>query len=395
VGVVTAAAQQPESYPAEVQGSCEERFGGVRDVLAASLAKGTDVGASVAITVEGRPVVDIWGGWVDENRTRPWERNTITNVWSTTKTMTALCALMLVDEGYIDLDAPVDRYWPEFAASGKAGRVLFRHLLGHTAGLPGWTEPMTVEDLYDWEKATGLLAAQEPWWEPGSASGYHALTQGYLVGEVVRRVTGQSLGTFFRERVAEPLGADFHIGLDTAEFGRVANVIPPPPADPNGKIPELTRRTLGNPPLTAEAAWTEPWRRAEIPAANGHGNARSVAAVQSVVANGGEVGGVRLLSEAGCERIFIEQAHGTDLVLGGPVRLGTGYGLPTADMGVDPDTRACFWGGWGGSVVVNNLDTRMTVAYVMNKMGGGVVADDRGLGIVLTAHVALIGGAAS
>ena len=300
---------------------------------------------------------------------------------------------MLVDEGHIDLDAPVDRYWPEFAASGKEGRVLFRHLLGHTAGLPGWSEPMTVEDLYDWDKATGLLAAQEPWWEPGTASGYHALTQGYLVGEVVRRVTGETVGAFFRERVAGPLGADFHIGLDPAEFGRVANVIPPPPPDPGLEIPEMAARTLGNPPLTADAAWADPWRRAEIPAANGHGNARSVAAVQSVVANAGEVRGVRLLSSAGCERIFQEQAQGTDLVLGVPIRLGTGYGLLTADWGVDPDTRACFWGGWGGSIIVNNLDTRMTVAYMMNKMGSGIVGDDRGLGIVFAAHTAVVGGA--
>jgi CubicO group peptidase (beta-lactamase class C family) len=389
---MTATEQPPESHEAEILGICDDRFAAVRDLLAASLARGTDVGASVAVTLDGEPVVDIWGGWVDEARTRPWERDSITNVWSTTKTMTALCALMLVDEGHIDLEAPVDRYWPEFAAKGKEGRVLFRHLMGHTAGLPGWSEPMTVEDLYDWEKATALLAAQEPWWEPGTASGYHAITQGYLIGEVVRRVTGETVGTFFRERVARPLGADFHIGLDPAEFGRVANVLPPPPLDPNLEIPEMAARTLGNPPLTAEASWTDAWRRAEIPAANGHGNARSVAAVQSVVANSGEVGGVRLLSSAGCARIFEEQAHGTDLVLGVPIRLGTGYGLLTAEWGVDPATRACFWGGWGGSVIVNNLDTRMTVAYMMNKMGSGIVGDDRGLGIVFAAHTAVVGG---
>jgi CubicO group peptidase (beta-lactamase class C family) len=387
---VTAAPKPSEPYDAQIHGQCDDRFAGVRDLLAASLAQGTDVGASVVVTVDGEPVVDIWGGWIDEARTRPWERDTITNVWSTTKTMTALCALMLVDEGALDLDAPVDKYWPEFAAGGKGGRVLVRHLLGHTAGLPGWSEPLRTEDLYDWEKATSLLAAQEPWWEPGTASGYHAVTQGYLVGEVVRRLTGQSLGDFFRARVSGPLGADFHIGLDPSEFGRVANVIPPPPLDPNLEPSDLARRTLGNPPLTAEAAWTEPWRRAEIPAANGHGNARSVAAVQSVVANGGEVGGVRLLSAAGCERIFLEQAHGTDLVLGTPMRLGVGYGLPSAEMGLDPSMRACFWGGWGGSVVVNNLDTRMTAAYMMNKMADGLVGDTRGIGLVLAAHLALI-----
>ena len=269
-------------------------------------------------------MVDIWGGWVDAARTRPWERDTITNVWSTTKTMTALCALMLVDAGEIDLEAPVSRYWPEFGASGKEGRVLFRHLMGHTAGLPGWSEPMTVEDLYDWEKATSLLAAQEPWWEPGTASGYHAVTQGYLVGEVVRRVTGQSIGGFFREKVSGPLGADFHIGLDPAEFGRVSNVIPPPPLDPNMEISEMALRTLANPPLGAEASWTDAWRQAEIPAANGHGNARSVATIQSVSPTGARSAGSGSSRTAGCARILVEQAYGTDLVLGVPIRFGIG-----------------------------------------------------------------------
>jgi CubicO group peptidase (beta-lactamase class C family) len=386
---VTATAATPTPYAAEIQGHCDERFAAVRDLLAASLAQGTDVGASVAVTLEGEMVVDIWGGWADEGRTRPWERDTITNVWSSTKTMTALCALMLIDAGEIDLEAPVSRYWPEFGASGKEGRVLFRHLMGHTAGLPGWSEPMTIEDLYDWEKATSLLAAQEPWWEPGTASGYHAITQGYLIGEVVRRVTGQSLGGFFREKVSGPLAADFHIGLNPAEFGRVSNVIPPPPFDPSAEIGEMALRTLGNPPLGAEASWTEAWRRAEIPAANGHGNARSVAAIQSVVANGGEVGGVRLLSEAGCERILVEQAYGTDLVFGVPIRMGTGYGLPSPEMPISSDARACFWGGWGGSVVVNNLDARLTIAYMMNKMGAGLVGDERGISLILAAHAGL------
>ena len=274
-----------------IHGTCDERFTVMRDLLAASLAAGTDLGASVAVVLDDELVVDIWGGWADTARTVPWDRDTITNVWSTTKTMTALCALMLVDAGELDLDAAVSRYWPEFGAAGKEGKVLLRHLLGHTSGLPGWSEPVTIEDLYDWEKATGLLAAQEPWWEPGTVSGYHAFTQGYLVGEVIRRVTGQSVGTFFREQVAGPLGADFHIGLDPADFGRVSNVVPPPPPDAIGEISEMALRVLGNPVFEVEAAWTEPWRRAEIPAANGHGNARSVALVQSVIANGGEGAG--------------------------------------------------------------------------------------------------------
>jgi CubicO group peptidase (beta-lactamase class C family) len=374
----------------EVQGTVDERFKEVRDTLVANLSNGADVGASVAVWLEGQLVVDIWGGWADEARTRAWERDTITNVWSTTKTMTALCALILADAGELDLDAPVDRYWPEFAAGGKGGVVLVRHLMAHTAGLPGWSEPMTTGDLYDWEKATSLLAAQEPWWEPGTASGYHAVTQGYLVGEVIRRITGQTLGTFFRERVAEPLGADFHIGLNSSEFHRVANVIPPPPYNLESMpIGDQALRVLGNPMLSAEASWTEAWRKAEIPAANGHGNARSVATVQAAIANGGEAGGIRLLSAATCDRILEEQAYGTDLVLGVPIKFGIGYGLPSPEMPISPSGRACFWGGWGGSVIVIDMDKHLSVAYMMNKMGEGLVGDERGAGLVLAAYTAL------
>ncbi len=261
--------------------------------------------------------------------------------------------------------------------------------MSHTAGLPGWSEPIPVEVLYDWEKATGLLAAQEPWWEPGTASGYHAVTQGYLVGEVIRRVTGQSPGAFFRENVSGPLGADFHIGLDPGEFGRVSNVVPPPPLDLIGDIDPMALRTLANPPLSAETSWTEPWRQAEIPAANGHGNARSVATIQSVIANGGEAGGVRLLSEAGCARILAEQSYGKDLVLGVPIRFGIGYGLPSPEMPILTDHRACFWGGWGGSVIAVDMDAHLTVAYMMNKMGTGLVGDERGIGLVMAAQAAI------
>ncbi|MHB8576555.1 MAG: serine hydrolase domain-containing protein [Dehalococcoidia bacterium] len=379
----------------ELHGTCSERFAPVREAMAKNFAGDFEVGASVAITLNGELLVDLWGGFADEPRTKAWERDTITNVWSTTKTMTALSALMLADRGALDLHAPVARYWPEFAANGKE-RVEVRHLLGHTSGLSGWQERITVETLFDWEQATALLAAQAPWWEPGSASGYHAITQGYLVGEVIRRVTGQTVGAFFAAEIAGPLGADFHIGLDPSEFGRVANVIAPPPlaiasngADPNG----VPMRTLANPPLNAEWAWTEPWRRAEIPAANGHGNARSVAIAQSVLACGGEVGGRRFLSAKGCEAVFEQQSNGTDLVLGVPTRFGMGYGLNTAELPISPNDRACFWGGWGGSLIVVDLDARMTIAYVMNRMGEGTLGDTRGAGIVAAAYASLAAGA--
>ncbi|MGE0540137.1 MAG: serine hydrolase domain-containing protein [Dehalococcoidia bacterium] len=375
----------------EIQGACDERFAAVGAAMAQNFQQGLDVGASVAVTVDGELVVDLWGGHVDAAQSIPWERDTITNVWSTTKTMTALCALMLADRGAIDLHAPVARYWPEFAAGGKE-RVEVRHLLGHTSGLSGWQEPITVETLYDWERATSLLAAQAPWWEPGSASGYHAVSQGYLVGEVIRRAIGQTVGQFFAAELAGPLGADFHIGLASSEFGRVANVIPPPPlplgeADPAS----VAMKTLTNPLLDAAVAWTEDWRRAEIPAANGHGNARSVATVQSVLACGGEVRGRRFLSADGCAAVFEQQAEGTDLVLGVPIRFGMGYGLSSPEMPISPSERSCFWGGWGGSLIVVDLDARMTVAYVMNKMGEGTLGDTRGAGIVAAAYASLAG----
>ena len=375
---------------AEIYGTCDDRFEQVSNVFSANLDAGHDLGASVAVVVAGEPVVDIWGGYLDEAKSTPWEKDTIINVWSTTKTMAALCSLILADRGELDLYAPVAKYWPEFAAGGK-GEIEFRHILSHTSGLSGWSEPMTTEDLYDWEKATSLLAAQEPWWQPGTASGYHAVTQGYLVGEVVRRITGQTIGRFFADEVAGPRGADFHIGTPASADDRVAPVIPPPaptaemlaafdPAGPGA-------RTLGNPPLDASVSYTIPWRRAEIPAANGHGNARSVAAVQSVLACGGEVNGVRLLSEKGCEVVFQEQSNGTDLVLATPLRFGMGYGLSGELMPI-PE-RACYWGGWGGSVVIMDLDTKLCVTYMMNRMESGLVGDLRGAGIALAAFAAV------
>ena len=379
----------------EVQGTCAERFGAVRDVLATNLANGKDVGASVCVVHDGETVVDLWGGTIDDDGT-PWAEDTLINVWSTTKTMSFLTALLLADRGELDLHAPVARYWPEFAAAGKAG-VEVRHLMAHTAGLSGWDDPMTAADVCDWEVATTRLAAQAPWWEPGAASGYHALTQGYLIGEVVRRVAGgTTIGELFAKELAGPLGADFHIGTGPEHDSRVAKVIPPPIGlggealaglDPS----DVAVRTLGNPVMDASWSWTEAWRRAEIPAAGGHGNARSVARVQSILSHGGEVDGMRFLSAKGCERVFERQSSGTDLVLRVPLTFGMGYGISSAEMPIGPNERTCFWGGWGGSVVVNDLENRLTVAYVMNRMGEGTTGDDRGIGLVFAAYAGLFG----
>jgi CubicO group peptidase (beta-lactamase class C family) len=376
---------------AEIQGTCEPRYESVRTTLAGQLDRGEDVGASVAVYVHGEPVVDIWGGWADPEKTKPWERDTITNVWSTTKTMTFLCMLMLHDRGELDFHAPVATYWPEFAQAGKE-KIEVRHIMGHTAGLSGWEEPMANEDLADWDLCTARLAGQAPWWEPGTASGYHAVTQGYLIGEILRRITGESIGTWFAREVAKPLEADFFIGLPASEHHRVSDVIPPPPIDVaamEGQVSDLMVKTFLNPPLDASLAHQEWWRRAEIPAANGQGNARSVAAVQSIIAGRGEARGVRLLSPGATDAIFEVQAEGVDLVLGVPERMGMGYGLSNPpEMPGGP--RTCYWGGYGGSVIIMDQDAALTVCYVMNRMESGLVGDLRGANIVAAAVASLL-----
>jgi CubicO group peptidase (beta-lactamase class C family) len=364
---------------AEIQGSYDELFAAVPSVLAGLLERG-DAGASVAVFVGGEPVVDVWGGFADPGRTIPWQRDTITNVWSVTKTMTALCALILADRGELDLAAPVGRYWREFAVAGKE-KVLVRHLLAHTAGLPDWDAP--IEDLYDWPSATARLAAQAPQWEPGSAAGYHSLTQGFLVGEVVRRITGRSLGDFFAEEVAGPLGADFHIGLPAEHDHRVALTVPPSSRDEDyaASAPGSSTPPEAGTGVRVRDGNSVAWRRAQIPAASGFGNARSVALVQSVMACGGAVHGLRLLSQAGCDRAREEQFHGMDRLLGMQVRYGLGYGLFGSAYG---------WGGWGGSIVMVEPDNRMAVAYVTNQMREPP-DDNRGLEVIMAAYDGLKG----
>lgn len=380
---------------AEIHGSTKDaRFDAMPDLLSASIDSGADVGASVSVTVGGETVVDIWGGWTGPDKTQAWERDTITNVWSTTKTMTFLCALTLAERGQLDFNEPVASYWPEFAQNGKEA-IEVRHLMGHTSGVSGWEQPVSVDDLYDWGKSTAMLAAQAPWWEPGTASGYHALNQGHLIGEVVRRIDGRSLGTFFAEEIAGPLDADFHIGLAESEFDRIAKVMPPPPlpmpepGSPGFDMESVAIKTFTGPAPQAEVSYETAWRTAEIGAANGHGNARSVARIQAIVANGGTVDGVTLLSPETIDLIFQEQANGTDLVLGIPIRFGMGYGLRSESIPFVPEGRICYWGGWGGSVIIVDVDRSMTVAYMMNRMGDGLVGDERGASLVTAAYAAL------
>jgi CubicO group peptidase (beta-lactamase class C family) len=372
-----------------VEGFAQAQFAPVREVFAANLASGADLGACFAATLEGETVVDLWGGFADEAKTRPWEKDTLVNVYSTTKTMTALTALMLADRGELDFAAPVARYWPEFAANGKAS-VKVSHLMSHSAGLSGWKEPIGKRDLYDWEKLTGLLAAQAPYWEPGTASGYHALTQGYLVGEVVRRVTGRSLGTVFREEIAQPLGADFYIGLPASEDAHVAELIPPPPgtAVGDGEQSKLSANMSRNPGIDVMETRTRSWRAAEIPAANGHGNARSIAEIHVLLANGGVAKGRRILSEAGCRKALELQIEGQDLILGAPARFGMGFGLPSAQVPL-PHPNTIFWGGYGGSLAIIDMDARTTFGYAMNKMAATAMGDMRGMGLAMGMWAAL------
>ena len=365
------------------QGTAQPRFAAVADLLDANVASGADVGASFCATVEGETVVDLWAGHADGEKTRAWERDTIINVYSTTKTMTALTALLIADRGELDFAKPVAHYWPEFAANGKAD-VTVAHLMSHSAGLSGWAEPITTEDLYDWDKATGLLAAQAPFWEPGSAPGYHALTQGYLVGEVVRRVAGQSLGTVFRTEIAEPLGADFHIGLPASEDHRVADLIPieGDAGISAGVTDDLVLNMASNPGIDVLATRTRAWRGAEIPAAGGTGNARSVAEIHKLLANGGEANGKRILSEAGCRKALEVQVEGTDKILGIPVRFGLGFGL-AGGMVPLPNDECCYWGGYGGSVILIDMKARTSISYVMNRMVGTTTGDVRGFGLAM------------
>ena len=351
-------------YMADIQGTYDDLFRAVPTLLARLLDEG-DTGGSVAVLVDGRPVVDVWGGHADAARGTPWHRDTITNVWSVTKTMTALTALTLTERELLDPDAEVARYWPEFGAKD----VLVRHVLSHTAGLPDW--PGTVAELYDWTAVTERLAGLTPQWTPGTEAGYHSLTQGYLVGEVVRRITGRSVGEFFAAEIAGPLGADFHIGLDAEHDHRVAASIPPPgePEEYAASAPGKAPTPTGIQPVRVSDGNSTAWRRSQIPAASGFGNARSVALVQS------QLSGKRL------ELARRVQFTGEDRLLGMSVQYGLGYGLFGNALG---------WGGWGGSLVVVDPDSRMTVAYVTNQMREPG-QDNRGLEMVTAAYEGLQG----
>lgn len=386
------------AHETQVHGHCDARFTAVRKAFEENFRERGELGAAVAVTVEGTTVVDLWGGWADAAGTRPWERDTLVNVWSTTKGPVALCAHLLADRGLLDLDAPVTAYWPEFAAAGKE-KVLVRHLLSHRAGLSGLREPHSLTELYDWELTTARLAATEPWWEPGTRSGYHALTYGFLVGEVVRRVSGSRPGAFLEREVTGPLGIDFTVGLPGKETGRVAELVRSPVAASSERVADFSQlppaalAALTNPVVGAAQANTPEWRAAEIPAANGHGTARAVADLYALLAGRGSHGGRPLLSPQAAERVREGQGSCRDLVLGagfeGETEAGLGLWLSGPQGSYGPNPRAFGHDGFGGSCGLGDPEAGVSLGYVMNRMGPRIANDPRKTALIDALYSAL------
>ncbi len=367
-----------------VRGHCDPDFAPVREAFERNFAEG-DLGACCAVTLHGELVVDLWGGARDPARHEPWRRDTLVNLWSTTKMVSALCVLVLHDRGALDVDAPMASYWPEFAAAGKED-VLVRHVLGHTAGLPVFDDHVDDVEVFDTEVLCARLASQRARWTPGDGSGYHSETQGWLLGELVRRVDGRSLGAFFREEIAEPCGIDLHVGLHAEDLPRVADILTVEAevnAPPDPVLLDL-EQAAGR--RSASLVNTRAWRCAEFPASGGHGHARSIAVLMSVFANGGRLAGRRLLSARTIDRVFEVQADGIDRITGRHFRLGIGYGLhgPHTPLGVND--RTLWWAGWGGSMCVVDVTNGVSVAYAMNRMRGE--GDLRAPQVIFAAHAA-------
>jgi CubicO group peptidase (beta-lactamase class C family) len=369
----------------QVHGSCDSGFEPVRDAFTANFTERGDLGASVSVVVGGEPKVNIWAGWADPDQTRPWERDTLTNVWSTTKAVTSLCAHILMDRGELDPDAPVAKYWPEFAQAGKA-EIPVRWIMSHKSGLTGLAQPTGVEDYYDWDKITGLLAAEAPLFPPGSTTGYQAITFGYLVGEVIRRITGQSVGEFMAGQVAGPAGADFFIGLPEGELGRCSDLLGVRPSEDEqaalaqayANADPAALAALLNPALTGDEANAPGWRTAEIPAANGHGTALGLATIFGAVADGSGT----FISPDTLAKARAGEGKYTDLVLGFPLEFGLGVALSGPEGHYGPNPAAFGHDGFGGSMVGCDPEAGVAFAYVMNKMGMNLADDPRKMAVI-------------
>ncbi|MCF6474388.1 beta-lactamase family protein [Nonomuraea sp. MG754425] len=383
-----------------VHGTFDPAFSQVAEEFAANLADRGEVGASVCVIVDGEVAVDLWGGQAAPGR--PWTRGTIGHVWSCTKGATALCAHVLAARGDLDLDAPVIRYWPEYGAGGKGG-TLVRHLLAHQAGLPALREPLPPGAFYDWKLMAGRLAEQEPFWEPGTRHGYHALTFGWLVGEVVRRVSGRSLGTFFREEVAEPLGLEFWLGLPEEQEGRVAPTVP---ADPPREPPTFSLRAFTEPGsmqalvlaneggyMAAGESDSRAAHAAEIGAVGAITNARGLAGMYRPLS----LGGGDLVSREHLALMSQTASAGADTVLLVPTHFALGFvkavdnrHLPGADReGVLLSQTAFGHVGMGGSVGFCDPAARLAFGYTMSRQGSGLGVNPRGQALVDATYQAL------
>ncbi len=368
-----------------IEGTCDARFEGVREAFARNFAEAGELGASVAVALGGELVVDLWAGHVDRDRAQPWERDTLVLVYSSTKGVVSLAAHMLADRGLIDFEAPVADVWPEFAQGGKESLPL-RYLLTHEAGLPVVDEELPVGAELEWDIMAGALARQAPVWEPGEKTGYHAATFGWLVGEVIRRVDGRSVGTFIREEVAEPLGVEFLLGFGPEEDDRVSDLhLAQVPAE---ELPSLAAAALLEPTSLAARAFniaprgpnkgrnSRAYRGSEQPGSNGHTNARALATIYGALGSGGAWQGQRLLSEEAIRLAGTPQLEGRDIILQTPVRRTLGYMMPVPGL---PDPRgenAFGHAGMGGSLGFCDPDRGLGFGYAMNQMWTNTLAAD-------------------
>jgi CubicO group peptidase (beta-lactamase class C family) len=353
-----------------VQGSVTPGFEAVREAFEANFGERAELGAAASVLHRGRSAADLWGGWLDEGRTRPWQSDTIVHVYSTTKPMVATCALLLVDRGALRLDEPVARYWPEFGAAGKEA-ITVRQLLSHRAGLVTLREPAPAGEIFDWDAMVERLAAEAPRWPAGTTHGEHAYFYGHLVGELVRRVDGRDIASFFAEELAGPWQLDFQIGVRPEDRARVAPLAGLDTLHPDGMAGEpgsLKRAAVTNPPgmLLPEVVNSERWMSAAIPAVNGWGTARAVARFYQGFLDDGLLDGHRVLSEEICREATSVQSSGHDAYLERDVDWGLGFQVEGDSFG---------HGGLGGSTGYAHRGLRLAMCYVTNLMSGHERAD--------------------
>ena len=376
--------ETPATPPLAIQGRLEKGFERVREAFAQNFRRGDDyeeVGAALAVYRAGKPVVDLWAGHKDPARTRPWQRDTLVNVYSTTKGIVATAVALLVEEGKLRYDDPVTKYWPEYGQAGKE-KTTVAQLLSHQAGLPGFADPTTVEDLYDWKARCAALARQKPMWTPGRKTSYHAMTWGFLVGEVARRAGGQSVGQLIAGSIAPRVAADFYVGLPQSLDALVAPMLRPrnPPDMSGTQLPPEAIAALVNPQLEGEVCNARAWRAAEIPAANGHASAQGVARVYAALANRGQLDNQRLIKGETLMTMTQVQRERTDLLLGFTDNWGMGVSFNQQGM-LGPSPKTFGHGGWGGSLGCANLEAQVGIGYVCNQMGAQLVGDPRGAGL--------------